>query len=366
MNTFKLGTNFDISLLDRIDTANKMHKQSKVAEIYGSIRRHAALAARPDFRLPDVSLDAFEEYVQYARDRGIMFEYTFNSINPYGSKVEVANNMQHIRAIVRYLNDVGVYRISIANPMLLEIISPMVDRPKLELSTVAHIDTVTQIKYYNETYDVTKFCVNLNKNRNFKWLKAAAKYCNEHNIELEVMANEFCGVGGKTYATHCIYRDSCYLCHSTNKTIEDVDLINSYPMRQCTHSRNENPANWLKMRFIRPEDLHYYNDIGITQFKLTGRTGSTEYLIKVLNAYMTGKWEGNLLGLWKPLESITHDKTETFAPFYIDNQALEGFMQYFASGHDCDNEVCGETCRYCDKFYANIDKKSLKPEDYLE
>lgn len=363
MSTFKLGTNFDKALIDKIYEANQQY-DNRVTEIYGSIRKHAALAARPDFRLPDVSLEELAKYVDYAKQHGINFEYTLNSINPYGSKVEVANNMQQIRAIVEYLYDIGVYRISVANPMLLEIITPMRRRPKIELSTVAHIDTVTQIKYYHDVYDVTKFCVNLNKNRNFKWLAAAAKFCNENNIELEVMANEFCGVGGNDYATHCVYRDSCYLCHSTNKSIEDVDLINSYPMRQCTHSRNKNPANWLKMRFIRPEDLHYYNDIGITIFKLTGRTGSTEYLIKVLTAYMKGSWEGNLLGLWKPLESITHDKTETFAPFFIDNKALDGFIDVFTKGHDCDNEVCGETCKYCDNFYRSID--DLKPEDYTE
>lgn len=351
MNKFKLGTNFDYKLIYEIAEANDKHENAKVTELYGSIRQHAALAARPDFRLPDINEHDLEEYVKFADIYGIKFEYTLNSINPYGSRVECAKHVDDIKRLVRRLYDMGVHRISVANPMLLEIVKYVRPCPQIEISTVAHIDTVTQIKYYYDVYGATKVCANLNKNRDFKWLKAAAKWCNEHGVELELMANEFCGIGNSAYATHCVYRDSCYICHSTDKTENDAKLIDWYPMRLCTLGRNKNPANWLKMRFIRPEDLRFYASIGINMFKLTGRTGSTDYIMKVLNAYMDGKWNGNLLGLWKPLESIIHDKTEDFTAYDIPNDKLLGFIDFFANGHCCDNEVCGETCKYCDNFY---------------
>ena len=351
MNKFKLGTNFDIELLDKIAEQNELHADAKVTELYGSIRKHSALAARPDFRLPDVSEKELEQYIQLALDRNIKFEYTFNSINPYGSRVELAKHVKDIKTLVTQLYNMGVYRVSIANPMLLEVISDVNTHPEIEISTVAHIDTVTQIKYYHDVYGATKVCANLNKNRDFKWLSAASKWCRENGVELELMANEFCGVGNDTYATHCVYRDSCYICHSTDKTEDDAKLINWYPMRFCTRGRNANPANWLKMRFIRPEDLIEYNRIGINMFKLTGRTGSTEYIMKMLKAYMNCEWHENLLGLWKPLESIIHDKSEDFTAYDIPNDKLDGFITYFVQGHCCDNEVCGETCKYCDKFY---------------
>lgn len=351
MNKFKCGTNFDFELLDKIAEQNELHENAKVTELYGSIRKHAELAARPDFRLPDVTENELEAYVKAALDRGIKFEYTLNSINPYGSRVELDKRIDYIKALVRRLYNMGVYRVSVANPMLLEIINYVQPCPQIEISTVAHIDTVTQIKYYHDTYGSTKVCANLNKNRDFVWLKAAAKWCKANGVELELMANEFCGVGNDTYATHCVYRDSCYICHSTDKTEEDAKLINWYPMRLCTRGRNKNPANWLKMRFIRPEDLQQYNLIGINMFKLTGRTGSTDYIMKMLKAYMDCEWHDNLLGLWKPLESIIHDKSEDFTAYDIPNDKLEGFIDFFVDGHCCDNEVCGETCKYCDKFY---------------
>ena len=169
------------------------------------------------------------------------------------------------------------------------------------------------------------------------------------------MANEFCGVGGKDYATHCIYRDSCYMCHATNHTYEDTMLLDNYPMNLCTKSRNENPANWLKMRWIRPEDVNVYNEIGLNHFKITGRTGSTEYILRTISAYLEGTFKGNLIELWKPLESIKPNTLESdVAKIEIDNSKLDNFINVFKNGKVCDYEVCGETCKYCDNFYKSI------------
>ena len=353
MNEFKIGTNFDRKLVDIIAKENEENALgNRVVEMYGSIRAHADLSARPDFRLPDISIPDLVEYVDYAKKHGINFNYTLNSIQPMQSKRNFAEHVKDIKETIEFLACIGVYRVTVANPMMLEVIKTCKNHPKIELSTIAHIDTLTQIRYYFEQYGVTKICANVNKNRNFTWLEKAAKYCNDNNIELELMANEFCGVGGSDYATHCIYRDSCYICHSTNHTIDDVNALDSYPMKQCTMSRNINPANWLKVKFIRPEDLKYYNKIGIRNFKLTGRTASTEYLTKVLHAYMTEDWNGNLLGLWKPLESITHEKDESFTAYNMPNKKLNNFIKHWAEGKaDCDNEVCGQTCRFCEKWY---------------
>ena len=105
------------------------------------------------------------------------------------------------------------------------------------------------------------------------------------------MANEFCYNASADYATHCIYRDSCYLCHATCKTKEESMMYNNYPMQYCMSSRNGNQEQWLRSRWIRPEDLKIYNTIGINYFKVSGRTGGTPYIIKVLESYMNEKYE---------------------------------------------------------------------------
>ena len=356
MNEFKVGVNFDFELLNAIEKVNKSSKKNVVSELYGSDRLHHELAARPAFRLPEIDCDHFERYVNEARARGIMFNYTMNSIIPFGSKSEFVKHIPDIVRFVEYCESVGVYRITIANPMMLEVIRKHANSDiEIEASTIMHIDTITQIKYLYEKYGVKKICCNLNKNRNFSFLEKAAEYCNKNGIILELMVNEFCGVGGDNYATHCIYRDSCYICHATNKNLEDTLTLNEYPMGLCTPSRNENPANWLKLKFIRPEDIKYYNEIGINHFKITGRTGSTNYIVKVLKAYLDESFDGNLLELWKPLESIKDSSVENIFPYNIPNKKLDKFLLHWVVRRaNCDNKVCGENCHYCDNVYKLI------------
>ena len=356
MNYFKVGTNFDERLLDELDKLNKTYEGNKIIEIYGSDRLTADLAARPDFRLPLLTKQQIESYVKKANEYGIKFNYTLNSFFPYGSKKEFVKNIDNIKDVINFLENIGVFRITVANPILLELIrNEIKSNIQIELSTCAHIDAITQIKYMYEKYNVTKICNNLIKNRDFDFLKAAADYCNKNGIIYELMVNEFCGVGGKDFATHCVYRDSCYMCHATNKTLDDANSFNEYPMRICSESRNENPANWLKTRFIRPEDIKYYNNIGINHFKITGRTGSTDYIIKTVESYMSQNYEGNLLNLWKPLESIKGNESEfsnNYTKNNIPNKSLDGFIDiWYNTGKKCEYEICGETCKYCDEWY---------------
>lgn len=355
-NEFKVGVNFDDKLLDKIIELNKKYTKtnSVVSELYGSIKGHADLAARPDFRLPDKTLTDVTNYVRKAAHNNINFNYTLNSIVPYGSKYEMSKHYGYIESIINYFAGIGVYRITVANPIMLEFIRNVLGNKDIhiELSTIAHIDTITQIKYYHEEYGVDKICCNLLKNRDFDWLNKAASYCIDHNIILELMANEFCGVGGNDYGTHCIYRDSCYICHATNHSQKDADRMNGYPMNFCTQSRNRNPVNWLRMNWIRPDDIRYYNEIGIRHFKITGRTGSTEYITRTIEAYLKQQFTGNLLSLWKPLESIKNVELEDVHIVDIPSQNLNGFIENWAYNHKvCANEVCGETCTYCQDFY---------------
>ena len=359
LNQFKLGCNFDPILIDKIDELNTKYNNSKVTEFYGSEKRLAWLAARPDFRLPDISKIGFENFISKCNMKGIIFNYTLNTIYP-GSKNELINNEKVIEETLNYFSNIGINRITIASPLVLELVRKYDKNIEIELSTILHIDTVTQIKYFKDKYNVKKVCNNLLKNRSFKFLENAAKYCNENDIQLELMVNEFCGVGSKGYATHCGFRDSCYLCHASNKTKDDALLFDNYPMGHCMDSRNSDPLNWLRVRWIRPEDIKIYNEIGINNFKITGRTGTTDYILKVANAYVSQNFEGNLLDLWKPLETIYNEQSEnSFKQHtYVDNKKLDKFIAKWSNNKEfeCSNELCGSTCKYCELFYNEFFK----------
>ena len=363
-NQFKVGCNFDMALIDKaVELNDKYAGKACIKEWFGSDSSHAETAARPDWRLQDISKDHLREFVRRSRDAGIVFNWTMNSISPYGSKPELFAHKQEIQDFVKELEDIGVYRITFANPMLAMMIRE-VSSIELEASCILHIDAVTQMKYLHETLGVNKFCNNLLKNRDRVFLKNAAQYCKDNGCIIELLANEFCfnnGVdkNGTNYAAPCIYRDSCYVCHATCKTKEDTMCYNNYPMQFCMGSRNGNQEGWLRSRWIRPEDLHYYNDIGIDYFKLSGRTGTTSYLTSIMEDYMRGSHEGSLLTLWKPLETIYNGKDESKQELqdFIDNKKLDGFLDHWFEderGFYCEDQICGTTCTWCKDFYKKI------------
>lgn len=356
--SYSLGCNFDPALISAVAEMNASTRGGRVDEFYGSTRADASLSARPTYRLPPVTRQELSTYLGACREAGILFNYTLNTPR-LGSKREVSARRGDIKETIKTLLGIGVDRFTVASPLMAELVREVSEDIPLEVSTIAHIDTVTQIKFWHDRYIISAVCGSILKNRNIRFLMNAAAYCQKTGLTYRAIVNEFCGVGSpSSYGTHCIYRDSCYLCHAENVTPEDDALLNYYPMERCISARKE-PATWLKMPFIRPEDTQQYARIGIDAFKITGRTGSTEFLLQVAAAYMKRHWDGNLLLLWKNLETIVPEiSEEDFRPCAkIPNTALNGFMTpwFRDPDKDCANEVCGETCRYCDDFLAGID-----------
>lgn len=364
MNLYKVGCNFDFELIKIVKDLNEKYKgKAQVKEFFGSDAAHEEITARPGWRLPDISMTDLAKFVKESKEAGILFNYTMNSIQPYGSKIEMINHKQDIQNFVKWLEEIGVYRITIANPMMALFIRE-VSNIELECSTIMHIDTVTQLKYYHETFGINKFCCSILKNRNKKFLENAAKYCNDNGLIFEMLCQEFCGVAGidnnnSPYATHCPYRDSCYLCHATNRTKDDSMAYNNYPMNFCMCARNSTPEAWLRMRWIRPEDQKLYNEIGINYFKLSGRTGTSNYLKYIMEAYMSESFDGNLLSLWKPLETIYNGESELSHEHSVNipNKKLDGFLDrwFNGDGWECENHMCGDDCKYCFEFAKKHD-----------
>lgn len=360
MNFYKVGCNFDPELINIAVELNKKYAgKSQIVEFFGSDRSNEAVTARPGWRLPDISKEFFADYVKKLAENNIVFNYTMNSIQPYGSKVEMINHKKEIQDLVLWLESIGVYRITVANPMMALFIRE-VSNIEMELSCIAHFDTVTQLKYYHEVLGINKFCNSILKNRNKQFLINAQKYCDENDLILELMANEMCGVAGVDkdgthYATHCVFRDSCYLCHACNKIKEDSMSYNNYPMGYCMSARSQTPEAWLRMRWIRPEDQKIYREkCGVNYFKLSGRTGTSTYLKFIMEAYMSESFDNNLLALWKPLSSIYDGKTElkSDTDVNIPNKKLDGFIDKWMEGNgwECENQMCGTTCKYCEEF----------------
>lgn len=355
MIKLSVGCNFDPELLVSIPLLNNISTRVRIGELYGSDQSCHWLTARPKYRLVPIDDVALERYVGDIRSMGLSFNYTMNA--PYiGSKREIRMRKKNIQERIRFLSDIGCDMITISHPIIAEMIREADIPVKIAVSTIMHLDTVSQLKILHERYHIDKLYNNLLKNRSIKFLMNLSKFCSDEGIELTLLANEFCNsstMDGAT-STHCIYRDSCYLFHSENEDKEDDELLRGYPMSHCISMR-QSVLPWLKAPFIRPEDLYKYECIGVNSFKITGRTGTTEYLLAIVEAYIREYWMGNLLSLWKPLETIANKGNELNYkyPVFIDNRSLDTFIDFWFDNpwHDCANELCGYTCKYCKRYF---------------
>ena len=74
---------------------------------------------------------------------------------------------------------------------------------------------------------------------------------------------------------------------------------------------------------------------------------------------MSQKYEGNLLGLWKQLQTIYNGKQESEQEVqdFIQTEKLDGFLEHWfepENGFDCNENLCGTTCDYCKRFYEKL------------
>jgi len=132
--------------------------------------------------------------------------------------------------------------------------------------------------------------------------------------------------------------------------------------------------------WIRPEDMHYYDKLGIDIIKLVDRGLKTEFILPIVEAYTSQEYKGNLFDLfpdahkfiyfskrysWQRIKYFLHPaKYNMFLfhrrvsrmvfedPSFLDNQKLDGFIKFFIEGK-CKSGNC-DGCNYCRKIADEV------------
>jgi len=342
---FNVGNTWDNALLDGVIALNRKHRKARVVELYGSIQ-DLLLSVRPKYRLPIRDRIFVSEYVRKAKDHGIDINYTFN-VSCVGTP-DMFHHHQHIvQEDVDWLADIGVKRITVYSPLLVKAL----DWPtNIEISTIHNNCDLNYILGLSQLHNkIDKICLPIYMNRDFMQLDAVRR---ASNINLELIVNEFC----VSYANTCIYRQECYTTQSHGGNSEQ--LYGNYPVGQCMAWRYLHPAAWIKAPAIYPQYLGLYKQRGFQNFKLTGRTHTTESVLKVLAWYMSRKFEGSVEELWGlPLDAATHHAQNTRPELYnipVESLVEQRFVEFFIDEPSCSRKECGGRCSYCDNIFNKV------------
>lgn len=331
MKKLMVGSNYDPAIPQKFKELNDKYESTgiRIDEVYGSIRKIKIFgSARPDFRVPDISLESFEQSVKELNESGILVNYTENT--PIIDKSEL--DVEYIKKTLKYLEDIGIGRITVAHPLAMEIVGKYSNLP-VEISTIYRANTPYQLRELkSRNLNINKICLDVAINRDFAKITKLKKEADSLGIEVELLANEFC-------ISDCADRIQCYNEHAQCKTESDTALFNRYPMGICTKLRNsKTPIEWTRARFILPQSLDYYTKtLGIERFKVTGRTHPTPYILWVIEEYMKQNYKGNLLQLWADVKNIRRiaNGAEDFLEdkFYIDS---DGYGTEFIKSYEND------------------------------
>lgn len=127
------------------------------------------------------------------------------------------------------------------------------------------------------------------------------------------------------------------------KGLQELLNVDGFKTAICWdyYSRKENWASLLQSTWIRPEDIHHYEDL-FGCIKLATRM--TERPVSVIKAYVKEEYRGNLLDLFEP------NHTLLLNGYYIDNSSFPD--HWFEKTSACDGE-CHE-CDYCSDVLAKV------------
>ena len=293
-----------------------------------------------------------EEYIEQANSAGLKFDYLLNA--PSMSNMEWDENThQELLMHLNWITGIGADSVTVTIPYLVELIKRQFPSLKVRVSTIAHVNSVARAKLF-ESLGADSITLDINVNRSFGALKAIR---NTVSCELTVLLNNLC-----LYQCPYEYYHHDGLGHASQNYNPLKGSYVDYCVLRCTLDRLRDVSQVIKCRWVRPEDIHIYEEIGIDAFKISGRAMPTERILHAATAYSSRHYQGNLYDILNVITPRTGFVSSALAGgqnhgigsspgFYIDNQALEGFMDFFRK----QNCLAGcSQCNYCQRVADRV------------
>lgn len=332
MKYFCMPSDFKNETIDKYCEINNRYHHSKIIETFGQLAPDTVFGScRYPRGLPEVDIHKLEDYVKYCSEKGIEFNYVINATCMSNEEL-TKPGYKKVKDFFEMLEGIGIGWVTISLPSLMETAKYAAPNLKIKASTVCQINSPHKAKFYEEL-GIKRIVLDEDIYREFNTLKSIRKV---YTGDIEIIINSFC-------VNDCPYKMFHYNSFSHSHTnMDECSYFNS--RCQNIHIGAE---NYMKLNWIRPEDIHYFHDIGINYFKIQGRTNVySGDPVKAATHYIEENYEGDLINL---LELFSSSKPLTLAGCKIDNSKLDGFFKKFVDDSGFCTKVCSK-CGYCKGF----------------
>lgn len=339
-----------------------------VDSIFAKMSRDVVGGGRPTYALAEIGLERLRTSIRIAHEHKLKFYYLLNSSCMANQELTRATN-RRLSALLDTIVEAGADGVVVSMPYLLALVKKRQPGLKVSISTFAGIDSPLKARIWEDKgADRLILSIDVNRNRPvLEKIRLAVK------CELEIFANAMC-------AFRCPYGGlhSSVSAHASSSMDSLRGFGVDYYSYLCAERRLQNPSEYIRGRFVRPEDVGAYEEIGIDVFKLSDRLKGTPWLVRAVQAYSSRRFDGNLANLIsypvfadeveRPISNpgrfvargrhinlaflkVMKGITKCTTPVHIDNRKLDGFLEHYFR-HDCEKSICGVDCRYCDSVAA--------------
>ncbi|MBE6941162.1 MAG: hypothetical protein E7455_02595 [Ruminococcaceae bacterium] len=276
-----------------------------------------------------------EEELRAIKAMGIKLDLLFNG-NCYGEYALSEKLANSVISVIRHLQNTvgGVEIVTTASPAIAHTVKKHFPNVEVRASVNMKIGTVKGMEYVAHLFD--SFHVQREYNRNLPYLKMLKEWADANGKKLILLANSGCFAhcSGQTFHDNMVAHES-QIC--------EVQNLKDFMPYVCWGAlkKRENWHMLLQNTWIRPEDLHHYEDLFDT-VKLATRMHSLPGM--VIDAYVRRSFFGNTLDLFEPGFS------KAIAPYVINNDAFP--KDWFTQTSECD-KMC-HRCGYCKKVFDQV------------
>jgi collagenase-like PrtC family protease len=344
----KIPFNWDYSLLQGLAEINNSGRVLyPVVEVYAADKHSLIGSGRTASTVFERTLP-IDAYIEEAHRHGIRFEYLWNA-STLGGKEWDRQLQGQLHEEARKLVAAGVDGFTVSHPLLCLKLKSWFPGVMVSSSVNNHLDSVERVSQWLQYTSVDRIMLDNRFSRNFRLIKRIHARFPKHPII--VLVNEACLPDCVLQPYHQEHTANASRC-GDNYDAPDLCRI------LCTQMKLKNPVYTLKAPWVRPEDLHYLSEAGASVIKLAGRTERTEWILRLAEAYASGRFDGDIWDLIeKPgsvrpeWETVVGRKLEP-SRFSVSNDELDGFIEPFIEGSvPCvkGNQGCG-TCKWCDRW----------------
>jgi collagenase-like PrtC family protease len=275
---FSLAANYDPELVPQL-------AGYPVDEVYGKFPTDGVSSGRPRYLATPLSETDLRNYIRLLERHGIAFNYLLNGAC-FANREWTRPWQRKVTALLSKLGKLGVRRVTVSTPFLLELVKRRFPEFKVRVGIYAQVDTPRRARFWEDLGADAIVLESFSINRNFRRLAAIRQAV---RCDLELIANHVCLMNCPMQTYH-----QNGFAHASDDT---GTLFIDYCFMRCSRTRLMDPSQFIKSAWIRPEDLAVYEAMGYTTFKLLERGIPSAELLRRVKAYSERRFDGNLAEL---------------------------------------------------------------------